>query len=320
MFADSIYVQNLAPGETLDLATYDRTTWDVPVEALEWVCCFADRSDVVSERDETNNYQLFTPRPAPAALPLQETADLQILDFDFGPASPAQLQPGSTVTAIVTIANLGGVEAEPFWLEFWGSRLGGMQLSQLLLDRSEVITGLAPGTSRTLILDKPLMDVSDGPYTFMAVVDRTEQVAEHMEWNNRYAVAGKRLLVVRPPTNANLVLESLDAAIVVDYVGGPPLLVFDATIRNAGTEDSGAFWIEFWGTREGCYPTLDFMLCDSIWVENLAPGEILDFQNETLGVYDGAPIDTIGIGCFVDRADQVNETEESDNYRFSFAP
>ena len=89
-----------------------------------------------------------------------------------------------------------------------------------------------------------------------------------------------------------------------------------AKVRNAGTENSGTFWIEFWGSRDQSYPQLDFILCDSIKIENLAPGEMLDLAKYWCIMYGDVPPGNYAIVCFVDRVDQVNETDESDNYQF----
>jgi hypothetical protein len=158
------------------------------------------------------------------------------------------------------------------------------------------------------------MGVPDGPYTVVAVLDRLGQVAESNEGNNRCAVARKRLLVIRPSGGANLVLENFG-------VTPEPLrrgLGFQPSgrVRNSGTENSGAFWIEFWGSLQQVYPEINFMLCDSIRVNNLAPGQALDLANYPRTVYADVPLVNCAVGCFVDRADQVNETDESDNYQF----
>jgi subtilase family serine protease len=160
------------------------------------------------------------------------------------------------------------------------------------------------------------MGVPDGPYTVVAVLDRLGQVAESNEANNRYAVSGKRVLVVRPSGGANLVLENFLGVPSLEPLGPGRGFLPIAKVRNAGTENSGTFWIEFWASRDQSYPQLDFILCDSIKIENLAPGEMLDLAEYWCIMYRNVPPGNYAIVCFVDRVDQVNETDESDNYQF----
>jgi hypothetical protein len=199
-------------------------------------------------------------------------------------------------------------------MEWWGSNLGGLNIWPQLIDQSLCVSGLRAGESRTMTLIRPLMGVPDGPYTVVAVLDRLGQVAESNEANNRYAVSGKRVLVVRPSVGANLVLENFDVAPepLRRGLGFQP----SGRVRNSGSENSGVFWIEFWGSWQQVYPELNFMLCDSINVDNLGPGQVLDLANYPRTVYADVPLVNCAIGCFVDRVDQISESDESDNYGF----
>jgi hypothetical protein len=220
----------------------------------------------------------------------------------------------------ITIENRGTDAAGGFWLEFWGSNLGGFLDTMLLLDQSQRVAGLAAGATLSLNLVRPLMGVPDGPWTLVGVVDRLQEVAESNEGNNRFAVPRKRILVMRPATGANLVLESLTVEPAIMYVGDD--MNVSLTVRNAGSAASGTFWIEFWGSQTQPYPVLEFMLGDSIKVENLNPGEVLILSNRAVRLYGGLPpygplpTGALSVGCFVDRIDQVSETDESDNYIF----
>lgn len=327
---DSIYVTNLAPGGVVQLADYPGSAqlWITPA----WVGCFVDRPDNINELDETNNYQFYrwgsslaSPEESVLAAAQEGRAgkyppgypDLVITSADVSPAAPVQSKPGDLISVSITIANLGAADAGPFWLEFWGSQLGGFNYDTLLLDRSERLAGLAAGQSRTLTLTKPLLGVPDRPWTVVAWVDRLQEVYEESsESNNRYAVPRKRVLVIRPSTGANLVLENF--AVEPDTLRPGQEMRLGGTVRNAGTGNSGPFWIEFWASLEQLYPTLDFMLCDSIGVPNLAPGQEVRLSDYPRTLYgpQRIPQGTFAIGCFVDRVDSVNETDESDNYVF----
>lgn len=324
---ESISVSNLEPGHLVDLSHCSRTLYPTPSGTF-WVGCFADRPDHINELDETNNYR-FVPghhlnywssgadlsRKHQAKAPARQgLADLTVAYLDFTPWAPTQSKPGDLITIYLWIANRGFGDAGPFWLEFFGSRLGGLENGVLLMDLSERVSGLGAGQSIGLTLHKPLMGVPDGPYTVVAMVDRLEEVPESNEANNRLAVAGKRILAIRSLTGANLVLESF--LIPPEPLIAGQVVQFAGTVRNSGSADTGKFWIEFWGSREQCYPQLDFMLCDSIPVANLAPAEAINLADYARRIYTAVASGSCAIGCFVDRADQVNETDESDNYQF----
>jgi len=321
---DSIFVPSLSAGATIQLSASERMLYALSLDTF-WVGCYADRPDAINELDETNNYQ-FLPyyRRMGGRIEINAASgsgdnpillpDIAVTALDFSPYAPTPLKPGDIIGLSVTVENRGAIANNPIWLEFWGSTLGGLSPSVLLLDLSERLPALAPGERRTLTLQKPLLGVPDGPYTMVAFVDRLCEGGD-MDWaNNRFAVAGKRLLVVRPPTGANLTLEGF--VVPGQVVPGESLRV-SGTVRNSGTADSGGHWIEFWGARDPAYPALDFILCYSIPVVNLAPGQSLDLSKYTLTIYPNVPATGIhSVGCFVDRVDQVNETDESDNYTF----
>ena len=231
---------------------------------------------------------------------------------DFQPTIPFELSPGAPVTVSVQVENQGSTAARPFWVEFWGSRNGGLTLSDLLVE-SVPVSGLWPGQSANIFFTRPLYSIPDGPYTFVVVADRLGQVAETMENNNRRAVARKRLLTSRPQTQANLVREDVSVAPQALVRGQP--IGLSGRVRNVGTQDSGPFWIEVFGTfaLDVLSPQL-FFICDSILISNLAPGEAVDLSQYPRIVYPNVPAGIVRLVVFADRTDLVNETNEVDNY------
>jgi len=107
------------------------------------------------------------------------------------------------------------------------------------------------------------------------VADRLNQVAESNERDNRGVVAGKRLLALRPQTNADLAVENFSFGPNPVYNGQKITLA--GQVRNKGTQNTGPFWIEFWRSYDRTYPALDFFLCDSISVSGLAAGGVGQF-------------------------------------------
>jgi hypothetical protein len=145
---DSVFVGNLDAGTSVNLADYPRRLYNVPTGVF-MVGCVADRDDSINELDKTNNYQFvdgqaFNAPPELPAAPLSTAADIQITSADFSPAGPMPLAPGDTITLMVRVINGGASATGPFWLEYWGSRDGGLTLSGFLAD-SDHVANLAPG-------------------------------------------------------------------------------------------------------------------------------------------------------------------------------
>ena len=312
---DSIGVANLDPGAAVDLSNYPRQLYHVPTGVF-MVGCFADRDDAINELDETNNYRFVEGQVFNQAAPigreepgtLQSAPDIRVVAADFSPAAPTQSAPGDSITFTVHLVNQGSANTGPFWLEYWGSRDGGVTLCDFLTI-SDPITNLAAGATVRLSSAKPLWSIPDGPYSVVVVADRPNSVVESNKGNNRLTVAGKRLLVMCPPSGANLRLEDFGFHPTSDQ----PIR---GIVRNTGTGDSGKFWIELWVCPgDPDYPWPDRFACDSIYVDNLAPRGQMDLGNFTRRIYD-MPTGQYAVIGFVDRLDQVAETDETDNYAF----
>jgi hypothetical protein len=312
---DSTYVENLDSSATIDLSRYPRLLYNVPTGRFT-ICCFADRDDSINELDETNNYQFVDgvafnlpsqSRPKPIHVPSQ---DIQVVSADFSPAAPTQLAPGDPVTFTVDLANPGPWYFGPFWLEYWGSRDGGVTLSDFLCV-SDVVTSLSGVTSLRLTTTKALWGIPDGPYTVVVFANRPNIGYDEWPRNNRYAVPRKRLLVIRPQTGVDLTVRLGD----VQIVGSPPQIAFsNVEVYNGGTEYSWQFWVEFWlCPGDADYPWLDRFACDSIQVDNLAHSTVRVFYYQP-ALYDSVPAGEYTLIAFVDRLDQVIETDETNNY------
>jgi len=316
---DSILVSDLAPGTAINLSDYPRTLLNCPAGVF-MVGFFVDRPDQVNESNEANNYSFIdgiainwppTAANGKRAVTLAAGPDLVVVSADFWPWAPTQAAPGQNIALQARVENRGTVPSGPFWVEFFGSRLGGLSLDELVAD-SVWIPDIAAGGAVDLSLTRTLYSIPDGPYTIVVVADRLNEVIETNESNNRMAVAGKRLLAIRPATQANLTVEG--------FAFGPnPIhrgqgITLAGQVRNTGTQDSGTFWIEFWGSRNEDSPELGFFLCDSVPVPNLAPGGSVDLSTIYRALYSRVPVGSCAVICFVDRTDLVNETNETDNY------
>ena len=147
----------------------------------------------------------------------------------------------------------------------------------------------------------------------MPVLDRLNGVTEVYEANNRRPVAEKRLIELRPIRGINLRIPVFRFA--PNPIRPGATLKFNGSVVNDGPEHSGPFWIEFWGSQAGRIPTTEFLLCDSIFIENLRPGQqvfLLPYQRM---VHWNVPIGDCTIVCIVDRPDNISEYDESDNFQ-----
>ncbi|MBM3333138.1 M6 family metalloprotease domain-containing protein [Candidatus Sumerlaeota bacterium] len=221
-------------------------------------------------------------------------------------------EPRSSVTLTARVANRGILPASrQFWLEFWGSRCGGLTLDCQLFT-SRFIPALGPLSSYDIFDVWPLGSVTEGRYTVTAVVDRLQDVAEVFEANNRWPVPDKRLTELRPVRAANLQVVQFQFP---DSIGRNRVIKWNGSIINSGDEYSGPFWIEFWASYPKALATMDFMLCDSILIETLRPGQqvfLLPYQRI---LYNNVPTGTFTVFCVVDRLDGVSEWNETDNFK-----
>lgn len=271
-----------------------------------------DARHQVAEAIESNN--VFY------AGPVFVGSDLMFEFFTFNELQPIPVpglginfsEPGARIQIALRLWNRGLVPANtPFWLELWGSRAGGLVLSEFLAN-SRIVNGLNALTAYDLLDVITLNSMPDGPYTVVVVADRTNNVTEVMKNNNRSAVAGKRLLELRPIRPINLRVVQFRFA--PNPVGRGDWIKFSGTILNDGSEYTGPFWIEFWASRSKTVPTLDFPICDSIFVETLRPGQQVFLTPYQRTLYRNVPPGEYSIVCVVDRPDNIAETDESDNF------
>jgi hypothetical protein len=314
---DSIPVAaGLQPGQSIDLSGFARVLYSVPT-GIFMVGCVVDRDDAINELDETNNYQfedfqILNGGPARPERPAHSGApDIQVQSADFS-ASTSPLAPGDPVSFRVAVANIGDADTGPFWLEYWGSRDGGITLSNFLAV-SDSIANLPPGRIAPLEPSKPLAAIPDGPYSVVVAADRPRNVAESNEANNRFAIPGKRIVVLRPQTGANLVFATEREGVTL--LSESWNLFVRGSIRNTGSADSGPFWIEFWACPgDPVRPSLDFMICPSIHVPNVPAGGSVYLWGAKRPLYNWVPPGQYTIVLFADRPEEVIETNETDNY------
>jgi hypothetical protein len=256
---------------------------------------------------------IFVSIPVVVTVNVPTLPNLTISHVDVAPRAPLQVHPRDPIAVSAFIENAGTHDAGPFWTEVWGSKTGGLTLDRLLVPSLRLTSGLRASGSYSWIASAPLASIPDGRYTVVYAVDRLGQVAESNERDNRAAVRGKTILVVRPQTHVDLAVEGFGMSPNPAQSGQQ--IRFAGRVVNRGTQASGPFWIEFWGSRDWPYPSLSFPLCASMLVQNLAPGALLDLSVGTHRLFN-VPTGVFMVGCVADRRDSVNETNKTNNYQF----
>jgi hypothetical protein len=300
MICDPISVSNLGPGASIDLSAYPKIVY-AGVTSSGQFGVVVDRTDKVNETDKTDNYRFVNGGTTPPRL--------QVVSANFSPAAPTELRPGSQVTFTADIRNPQSQASGSFWVEFWGSRTGGLSLDAFLA-QSVLVNSVGPNQTYHLSLTRPLYAVPDGSYAVVVTADRPRGGAY-----GRRAVSGKKLRTIRPQTQANLKIEGFGFGSSRSLTHGQSVAL-TGTVRNTGTQASGPFWIEFWGSRNQMYPSLDWRVCESILVSGLNAGASINLSTHPRTIYNSVPVGSCAIGCFMDRADAVSETNEADNYSF----
>jgi hypothetical protein len=242
-----------------------------------------------------------------------DVPNLLIPEADFSPAAPTPVHWGDPLGIGSLLENNGPGNAGPFWVEVWGSRLGGLTLDRFLIRSLRIGDGMGAHSFYSWATTAPMQSIPDGPYTVVFTVDRPNEVREVNERDNRTVVHGKRLLVIRPQTHTDLAIQGFGLA--QNPAASGQQVSFSGTVTNQGTEASGPFWIEFWGSTEWPNPALSFFLCDSIAIDNLNAGESINLANYPRQLYP-VPDGLFTIGCFVDRDDAISEPDEVNNYQF----
>ncbi|MCX8035475.1 MAG: S8 family serine peptidase [Candidatus Sumerlaeia bacterium] len=278
----------------------------------------ADKIDPAAANYDASGYsnaygygRLNVHRALVAVLP-----DLAPLAFDFQPETVAR--DGSLVFS-GAVQNLGGVASAPCWLEIWLSNKASFSSLDTLACNSVLMPSLAPGGAFQLsTVDGRLMaGVSDGLYRVGVVVDRLDQQREVSESNNRVYRTDRLLQVGAGSTQADLTVENFDfqpAAVVArDRIG------LTGQVVNRGVQMSRGVWVEFWASRSTTGATLDYLLCTSVRVGPLGPGESFDLAGLIRTVNtpaDGLPSGRYRIGVLIDRLGEQVETNKANNRIF----
>jgi hypothetical protein len=200
---DSIRVDGMASGETIDLATSvsQRMAYtDIPY-GFYTLEMRVDATNVVSECNEANNIARLE-----GITILPDRPDLVVTGFDF---SPQDVSPdgGTTMTFTGTVVNKGTQPTTgSFWIEFrvW-SDPRFEPTGPYLCDSCLVTQTISPGERFDLstIPARTANVLPTGVYYVGIVIDAINQIAEQREDNNMTWLTHKKLYVGSRPTDAS---------------------------------------------------------------------------------------------------------------------
>jgi hypothetical protein len=149
--------------------------------------------------------------------------DLRVISIVLNPDIPRLNEP---VTVTVTFRNYGTTDAGEFWLD-WYANLASAPLAGAIGNRYERISGLAAGTTDTMV--KTYTYTSVGDIAMYAQIDTNNEVTETNETNNVYGAVRARV-VDGYMVDFNLKEENTNAS---KWFGGD-----DSTVRNVGVGQS----------------------------------------------------------------------------------
>jgi immune inhibitor A len=212
---------------------------------------FADRLQEIDEIDNTGSFRLMIGGEPNLTLP-----EVTV--------SPRFVRPNQEMTISVRVANIGGLQAGEFDLEFFLSRDSIRSPDDQSLGNRESFDGLAANQSveRQVIRRAPAF-ATPGYYQVLALLDRQNRVREIDEFDNNG---------MAPVT-----------------IPGPNLVIFRASVEPDTVRPGTEVTVTTWFTNRGL---IDAPISNVGYALSRDP--ILSNNDRTLG--DIPPIDSIGLG------------------------
>ena len=212
--------------------------------------------------------------------------------------------------------------AGPTLVELWSADMSGLRPRAPLMLPIEINPGL-PGNSWNLFMgSSPIPLLSAGGSQVAATVDRYNTVRESAEPDNRW-ISRQIDMLILPEAAEDVDLEVQNFQFATNWARAGEPIDLRGRIVNKGTTTSKFFWIEFWASTNWPgkdYPTLDFMVTDSILVPSLGPGESVDLSTYARTFYAAPDHDmmmTFDVGCLADRPNTLYEKDKTNNYQFA---
>lgn len=336
-------IQNLKPGEIKHLTGY------FPMDRMEqgdfYIGAIADQGNEIMEVSEDNNVAVY---PEKITIPdvknsafLVTTGSVPFVseeiekDTRFAIIRPdlvvnkvtcqESAVQGGTLIVNTTVKNQGTASAGPFKVSVYLSADARITERDKEIGYGEV-TDLGPGMLRegTAVANVP-PNLLPGDYYLGVMVDSEKVISEENEANNiLFADKKVKITAGTKPTPAPVQKEQKLPDIVILEVNsdteGIPGGVMNVTtsIRNEGTVDAGSFIVELYLSFDQELSDEDILLGMGL-IPELPAGTQSDGKAPTPIPAD-IPSGLYYFGILVDAEDDVIESDESNNVRFSTVP
>ncbi len=262
-----------------------------------YLAIWVDRTNQVSETTTSNNIATWKLTVSNAAKP-----DLVPQSFKSAKATVA---PGEAVTVYGSVKNPGSSAAGAFKIEWRLSTNTTLTTTDTLL-KTLSKTGVSAGglTSALTSVTVPAT-TKPGTYYLGIWVDRANQVAETNESNNKLVYK----ITVSTAKKADLTPVSFKSN-TTSYAAGSPVTVY-GSVKNQGLGPAGAFALEWRLSTNTVLSTTDLLL-KTVSKTALAAGSSTSAVTSFTLPANTAP-GTYYLGVWVDRANAVAETSETNN-------
>ena len=299
-----LYYSSISAGSTGGVYGHPFTVPDV-TDGTYYVGAVVDVYNSVTESDETNNSAVRGGQVVVSHV----QSGFPDLRWSSMPLSTTSWQVGETVTADLTVENLGDADAGYFYSRIYLSdnttiSTSDIQLGSDLYFPYAYVMGQWTVTNHSFTVP----DVTDGTYYVGALVDVFNSVAESDETNNAGYRSGT--VNVYHDTAPDLWCSSIPLSTDQWLVGST--VIADMTIDNLGDADAGAQYARLYVSSNDIISSGDTQLGGDLYFASISAGSNRTVYGHTFTVPDLADA-TYWVGAIVDVYGAVSESDETNN-------
>ncbi|HAN30102.1 MAG TPA: hypothetical protein DCQ06_00760 [Myxococcales bacterium] len=261
---------------------------------------WSDRSNVVSESNESNNISTVMVMVGGDASKLP---DLKPLNVQTNSKSVA---PGSTVFVTGTAQNAGSQSAGAFivrWVLSKNASVDAGDTPLKTISKSSLAAGAQTTLNTSLVIPKT---TAPGTYYLGVWVDASNSVVESNEANNTssflLSISSSTALADLTNQSGKLSPTTVKAGSSVIYIGA---------IKNSGTQNAGPFKVEWWLSTNSVISTSDKNL-KSLSKSSLGAGQSTSASSSIVIPATTKP-GTYYLAAWIDRANAVSESNTVNN-------
>lgn len=216
----------------------------------------------------------------------------------------------NTITIHNTVENIGTAPSGSCYLGYYISTVEDVgDIGSAIYLGQDLVNPLSPGAKQDFN-QSFLLNVPQGHYYLLSIIDHTSVVAEDIEENN-YCYSDQFI----PGPFPNL-LNKMAAAI---YTGQTHQLIIDVTVVNNGGYLAGSSILGFYFSEDKNITISDLKLGD-LPVFSLPPGATSNKLFTVSDICDYISSGTWFMGVLIDETNAVGESDETDNVIYWGAP